>query len=389
MHELLELAKALAVPGAARRAATASPIMTCSGGDSAQGADEAARLGLELPALAPATCERLRELLPPAATVANPLDYTAMIWGDGDALRELVGTVGEDPAIDQVLVFYDQPPGLAGAVEVLGRGPRRDHRRRHAAPGRPTMICSTLPELLDDDAAWRFVQSGIPAVAGLRTGLRCAAALRTPAGDPGRLREIAARARGRDRVRRRGRSRGCPSTTPRSCCATPGSMSSTVGWSPTPTTLCSRWRSSAGDIALKLSSAAVQHKSELGGVASGSSTRGRRCAARSRGSQLAAAHGGVVLAERMAAPGVELIVAARTDAVVPALVWARRRVDRGARRRRDRAAAGRRARIERALRSLRGAPLLTGGRGRAASTWRRRASSRSGSASCCSRGRSS
>ena len=37
--------------------------MTCSGGDSAQGADEAARLGLELPALAPATRERLRELL--------------------------------------------------------------------------------------------------------------------------------------------------------------------------------------------------------------------------------------------------------------------------------------------------------------------------------------
>ena len=64
--------------------------MTCSGGDSAQGADEAHRLGLELPALAPQTCVRLAELLPAAATVANPLDYTAMIWGDVAALGELV-----------------------------------------------------------------------------------------------------------------------------------------------------------------------------------------------------------------------------------------------------------------------------------------------------------
>ena len=55
---------------------------------------------------------RLRELLPTAATVANPLDYTAMLWGDRRALAELVRTLGNDPAIGQVLVFYDQPYGL-------------------------------------------------------------------------------------------------------------------------------------------------------------------------------------------------------------------------------------------------------------------------------------
>ena len=76
VHDLLELAKTLAVP--VRRPPGAAggglAIMTCSGGDSAQGADEAQRLGLELPALSRATSERLRELLPSAATVANPLD---------------------------------------------------------------------------------------------------------------------------------------------------------------------------------------------------------------------------------------------------------------------------------------------------------------------------
>ena len=119
VHELLELAKTLAVAPARRRGADPRPsparasglaIMTCSGGDSAQGADEAARLGLELPAFAPATDSRLASLLPSAATVANPLDYTAMIWGDTAALCGLVSATGADPAIGRVLVFYDQFP---------------------------------------------------------------------------------------------------------------------------------------------------------------------------------------------------------------------------------------------------------------------------------------
>src|SRR5436305_12863427 len=106
-------------------------IMTCSGGDSAQGADEAQRLGLSLPALAPATAGALRALLPTAATVANPLDYTAMIWGDRPALASLVVGLGEDPAIGRVVVVYDQPHGLRGASEGSWRAVRE------AVVGRP------------------------------------------------------------------------------------------------------------------------------------------------------------------------------------------------------------------------------------------------------------
>ena len=80
---------------------------------------------------------------------------------------------------------------------------------------------------------------------------------------------------------------------------------------------------------------------------------------------LAADHGGEVLAERMAAPGVELLVAARTDAVVPALVlglggiWTELLDDVAIV-----PLPADAARVERALRSLRGAPVLAGGRGR-------------------------
>ena len=91
VHELLELAKALAVPSRhARSLAVPDPrastrrgdglaIMTCSGGDSAQGADEAAAARAPTcPAFAPATLLAVGiDPLPSAATVANPLDYTA------------------------------------------------------------------------------------------------------------------------------------------------------------------------------------------------------------------------------------------------------------------------------------------------------------------------
>ena len=59
VHDLLELAKALAVRGARPRGRGLG-ILTCSGGDSGLGADEAERLGIELPAFAPATSRRAR-----------------------------------------------------------------------------------------------------------------------------------------------------------------------------------------------------------------------------------------------------------------------------------------------------------------------------------------
>jgi acetyl-CoA synthetase len=372
VHELLELAKTIATRRtAAPRAAAAGglAIMTCSGGDSAQGADEAQRLGLELPPPAPETSARLAEVLPSAATVANPLDYTAMIWGDVPALGELVRALGEDPAIGQVLVFYDQPHGLTGAPEESWRAVREGVMLGASLSPVPVMVSSTLPELLDDAAAAEFAAAGVPAAAGLRTGLRCAAALHAGAdADAGRLREIAAAAR----------SISVTGT---------GTETGTAGaWLPeheakellraagiaVPRGLAvdgeddavAAWRELDGPVALKLSAARVQHKTEIGGVALGLDSDGDVRRAHRAMAPLAAEHDGVVLVERMAPPGVELIVAAHTDGVVPALVvglggiWTELL--------RDVAVIplpADCARIERAIATLRGAPLLLGGRG--------------------------
>jgi acetyl-CoA synthetase len=364
VHDLLELSKTIATrrtaaPRATR--ATGLAIMTCSGGDSAQGADEAFQLGLELPALAPQTQARLAELLPSAATAANPLDYTAMIWGDVRALGELVAALGDDPAIGQVLVFYDQPHGMTGAPAESWRAVREGVMVGARLTGVPVMVSSTLPELLDDAAAAEFAAAGVPAAAGLRTGLRCAAALRAgEAADGERLRAIATAARAADGTggawlpehEAKELLRAADVAVPEGLVVEDEDAA------------LAAWRALGGPVALKLSAARVQHKTELGGIALGLDNESDIRGAYRRLAGLADAHDGAILVERMAPPGVELIVAAHTDGIVPALVvglggiWTELLDDVTVI-----PLPAATARIERGLASLRGAPLLLGGRG--------------------------
>jgi acyl-CoA synthetase (NDP forming) len=362
VHDLLELAKALAVPGARPRGRGGLAILTCSGGDSGLGADEAARLDLDLPSLSRTSDERLSALLPPAATVANPLDYTALIWGEVPTLRDTIAAVGEDPAIDHVLVFYDQPPGLEGATRESWDNVREGIRQGAAVSSVPILVGSTLPELLDDSAAWELTQAGVAAVAGLRTALRCAGALRRPPGDAARLRAIAAAA---------GESR--PGTWIDEASAK--TLLATAGI-PVPTGQLAQDEDDAAEIfarlgrpvALKLVADGLLHKTEAGALVLGlDDERDVRWAYR----DLVRANGHApaprVLVEAMAPPGVELLVSARRDAVVPVLtvglggVWTEVFGD---------AAVvplpADADRVERALRSLRAAPLLLGARNGAA-----------------------
>jgi acetate---CoA ligase (ADP-forming) len=311
---------------------------------------------------------RLRELLPDAATVANPLDYTALIWGDGERLRDIVATTGEDPGIDRVLVLYDQLVGLEGASEESWSAVREGiHRGAERSPV-PVMVASTLPELLDDAAAARFIEEGVPAVAGLPSGILAAAALDRPAAGPGRLREIAAAARtaaavepgGNGRVAWLGehdakellRERGLPVVEGRLVAHEEDAVIA-LG-------------ELGGHAVAKLAGASLRHKVDIGAVVLDirDDTAMRAAHARLTALEIAGAR---VLVERMAEPGVELLVAARTDGVVPSLVvaaggvWTEVLAD---------AAViplpAPPERVEQAIRGLRAAPLLNGGRGQPA-----------------------
>jgi acetate---CoA ligase (ADP-forming) len=375
VHDLLEIAKTLAVPTQGVRPLESTPlrgsdpsglgILTCSGGDSALAADECARLGLRLPLLADDTAARLRSLLPEAATVGNPLDYTALIWGDVELLSDIIVSVGDDPSVDRILIFYDQATdvGRGGSWAAVREGIRLGASRCPV----PVMVSSTLPELLDEDAALTFIDAGVAAVAGLRTGLACAAAVLTPPGDPARLHEMAEAARAvasppgatngsrwlsEHEAKELLRAASLPVVEGR---VVSGEDDAVVALAEL-----------GGHVAVKLSAPSLQHKADLGALFLGVRTQE---AARSAHRDLVAlgVEGAHVLVERMAPPGAELLVAARADAVVPCLVVGAGGVWTEAL---DDAAVvplpATPERVEAALRTLRAAALFTGGRGHAA-----------------------
>ncbi len=375
VHDLLELAKAMAVPRArATRGAAALKgtvplsgrglaVLTCSGGDSALAADECARLGLRLPPFAAETAERLGTLLPDAATVANPLDYTALIWGDVERLRDIVAAVGDDPGVDRILVFYDQAAdsGRGGSWAAVREGIRLGA----AASATPVMVSSTLPELLDESAALAFIEAGIPAVASLRTGIACAAALDAPAADPDRLRAIAG-------ATRTMREAGTPSSNGRRWLPEHEAkeLLRRAGLPVVDGRLVDSEDGAAvalselgGPVAVKLSAPSLQHKADVGALVLDLATEDAVRAAYRRLAGLGIEHASV-LVERMAPPGAELLVAAHADAVVPCLVVAAGGIWTEAL---DDAAIvplpASTEQVERAIRGLRSAGVVTGRRG--------------------------
>ena len=271
-HDLLEVAKALARPPRPGGLA----VMTCSGGDSAIAADLAAKLGVGLPALAPATIERLERTLPDAATAANPLDYTSLLWDDTDALRELIAALGDDPAVGRVLVLFDEFDGHAPILDAVG----------------DALLASTLPELCPPGG-----------IAGLRSALLAAKAL-TVTPDAARIAEIG-------RARRAARGRGLEEHEAKQLLREAG-IPVVPGWTVTDEDAAvAAWRELGGAVALKRTG--LRHKSVNGGLILDVDDEISVKQAYRR-------LGGTVLVELMAAPGTELLVAVRRDGVVPVLV---------------------------------------------------------------------
>ena len=364
-HDLLELATALAVRDPRRAESPRGVgVMTCSGGDSSAAGDEAQRLGIELAEFTPETTRRLGDLVPSAATVANPLDYTSMIWGERDTLRELIETVGSDEGVGQVVVYYDEPAGLEGGVKDSWDTVREGILDGAMASRSPVLVASTLPELLQPRSARRLIDAEVPAVAGLRTALACARALMAPPPDAARLREIAAAAR-RDRAAADrdgdGSERWLAEHEAKQLLRDAG-LAVVEGRVAADEEDAAAILAELGPpVVAKLSGEGLVHKTELGALVLGLETDAEVRAADARLRDLGA---GQVLVERQAEPGAQLLVAARRDAVVPSLtvglggIWTEALSD---------AAViplpASPERVEAALGGLRGAALLTGGRG--------------------------
>jgi|SRR5579859_1645708 len=94
-------------------------VVTPSGGACDLLSDRAPNEGIELPAFAQTTVERLQAVLPAFATVQNPVDVTGYVVVDRLLTQRALDVVAEDPGLDFVLCLVDPPRVEPAQLEPL------------------------------------------------------------------------------------------------------------------------------------------------------------------------------------------------------------------------------------------------------------------------------
>ena len=129
-------------------------------------ADLADQAGVPFAEIAPATTERLACLLDPGLIPVNPLD----VWGTGNGTEDLftgsLTTLAGDPAVAAVALAVDLAPELDGDQSYQAAA-----RVTAAATDLPVVVLANLPGGIDQEAAGRLREDGIPVLEGMRTGL--------------------------------------------------------------------------------------------------------------------------------------------------------------------------------------------------------------------------
>lgn len=128
-------------------------VVTNAGGPGILATDALVGLGMAMANLAPATAKALRKVLPPEASVHNPVDLIAS--ADGRRYRDALRVVARDPGIDGLVVLFVSPimidaAAVAQAIVDQTRG-----------LGKPVLACVMGRERSDE--AQRLLQdAGIP-----------------------------------------------------------------------------------------------------------------------------------------------------------------------------------------------------------------------------------
>lgn len=152
-------------------------IVTNAGGPGILASDACEAAGLEVPALSPETMEKLREYLPPAASVANPVDMIAS--ASAEDYRRTLRLLIDDPGVDSILVIYI-PVNASDAEHVSAA------IRESGADARGKTMLATFmsihgtPDALAPVPAYRFPER---AVAALERATRYAEWRRSPIGN--------------------------------------------------------------------------------------------------------------------------------------------------------------------------------------------------------------
>jgi acetate---CoA ligase (ADP-forming) len=229
-------------------------IVTLSGGGGILLADAADAQGLEVPAMPAAAQAELRAILPFAAP-RNPVDVTAQAFNEMDLIERNFEIVIERGGFDAIIAFFTTVAGSAaiapGLIEVLKRT-----RQRH--PDMPVL----LSMLVDPALERAYEATGYPVLADGHRAVRAISALcsitegfarplRVPARGVASDAALPPRASEFDALRILA-NEGVPVVEARLCADAAAAVAA--------------FRDFGGPVSLKICSADILHKSDIGGV---------------------------------------------------------------------------------------------------------------------------
>ncbi|MDW4551556.1 acetate--CoA ligase family protein [Defluviimonas sp. D31] len=172
--ELLETLKFLCVAGPPKGTRVAG--FTCSGGGATMLADHAEIIGLDFPAFDEVAKAELAGMLPPIATVSNPLDYTTPIWGQPDVTGPVFDRAMALAKADAAVLVQDYPAAGLDESKVYYLNDAVAFTEAARSHGIPAAICATLPENLDAETREVLIAQGVAPMQGIDETLNAMAA---------------------------------------------------------------------------------------------------------------------------------------------------------------------------------------------------------------------
>ncbi|RBQ16168.1 hypothetical protein DP939_31610 [Spongiactinospora rosea] len=315
LDEMIALCSLLAAPKRPRGGGLA--VYASSGGECGLVADLAEATGVELAELDEPTEAALAAVLPDYAKIANPLDLTASSWGNRDVYRAAARAMGRCPGVGAV-AFTGDSPTYADPLDEVG-WPEMVGGAAEAAAGLnvPVALVTTTTDIVPGLVTMAH-EEGVVVLAGVRPALRAFALAAergpvVPVADPG---PSGVRPQARDLLALAGDE---PTETDAKGLLGAYGVAVPAGDVAADAETAVRIARRVGyPVVAKLQAPGLAHKSDIGGVAVGLADDAAVRDAYDRLVKAGIDAGGpgtppTVRVERMAGPGVELIVGGRND----------------------------------------------------------------------------